>query len=279
MHGLMGFLSCTAVLWSATSPSAISRTRIGLLPMILGKPPLLRISDIDAEAARAVEGRTDLEIVSSEQLFVAGGNELMTRLHECGADVACIAYEVRPLPIDRALLIVANDLATPPILSIRCVDPTAKECGEESLEMQARDLAAARSALGTVFERLLDRLGFPRRASLNVKTTPSDAVIEIVPAGIAGGSANRYWLLPGHYQVTARREGWVETSTTVEIRGPGRMELELRLDASPASDTTVWLWIAAGIAVVVAGVAVTTVVTHGRDRCVCIGPRGSCPDC
>lgn len=247
---------------------------LAVIPILVGPKLELGLSAINEQIGSAAAWRPAIAVLDAEELFVRDPNHESARLENCGADLQCLARALEPLSLSYALLLVVNTEVTPPLVALRALDLRQRKIVAE--EVGSVDPAKLGETMNQRAHRLFDTLGFAEAGKITVRREPDDAAIDVSPAPLAPIAADRFWVAPGAYRVTARSS---DQSAAAEVAAVAREEREVRLRV-PESTSIVespWLWAGVGAAAAAIAVAIIAASADGGTD-VCLGRPGSmCP--
>jgi hypothetical protein len=197
----------------------------------------------DAAAAPARYVR-DVDVVEGD----AGAK----RIEDCAADVACIAERLREARAALGLVIVANLATKPTVVAAMIVDAaSAKIIGREVAETNPREIIAASRSMSMV---LLARAGLEIGGKIAITSHPPGAAFTLsstTSATVLSTDEGALIASPGHYVLSAFKDGYLERSVPVEARRAETTALTIDLEAQGSIFGAWWLWI--GLAAVAAG--------------------------
>ncbi len=225
--------------------------------------------DVDAAVAALVDERVGVELVT-RSVFDA-------QLRTCGADVECLARELRYDDVDFVALVVGAPVGGEVRLVSRVVDTRRAEIVARDARTSA---APIDDALRASFEALLDALRIERVGRLAIGA-PADADVRIEDASghtVAVG-VGPHALAPGPYRVSATRADHSPYTRDVTVEGGHLERIEVAFVAEdPGWYTSPWFWVVSAGVVIGGALVGVAAATAGGERCVCFGrDLSQCP--
>ncbi len=267
----------------ASSPALTSEAgapvELALVSVVIAGPEL-DARAVEQAVARATARRRGVRVVLAADVGSLEGSQM----RDCGPDTQCLGAVLGETTVPLALMVVVNARVTPPVVAVRVV--AAGRAGEVRAEqvsaLPAGEAGDRRTAeLTEGIERataaVLERLGHPSWARIEVRARPETAVVQVVDPVLAEARAgNVLWLPPGTARVRVEAPGHVAAELSLEVRsGEDRTE-EVTLAIDDPWWHSPWFWSAVGVGVA-AGVVGTVLALPGGDRCACVGhPASAC---
>jgi hypothetical protein len=231
-------------------------------------------NDIDATMSAIVDARHGVELLTRT---VFDASEART----CGADVECLARELRYDEVDLVAIVVGAPVGDGVRIVSRLLDT-------RRAEIVARDARTGRPPLDDAFrasiEQLLDVHRIPRLGRLTIAPALADARVLVeddANASVAVGFGPHV-LPPGRYRVRATREDHEPFTSDVDVTGGDEARVDLRFaPVEPGWYASPWFWVVTAGVVVGGALVGVAVASSGGDRCVCIGrdPMQCPPPC
>lgn len=252
------------------------RERVSLLRVVLPQddPPMTR-SEIEAAASSVISDRVNHELARSDEGFSLGMDD---PLRICGSDAPCLARAVRRLHASWGLIVIVDASGDTIRLSLRTFESgDGGELASTTLEVASR--AELPGALGAALNGLLDRMGYPALAGLQLRISPNEARVTVEPAPTPpAGSTRDLRVPPGRYTILAELEGYEAKSTELDLRAGQNELLELQLEPREGLLDSPWFWVALGGAAVIAGSIVAVAVASREERWCFSGANRACPE-
>ena len=246
--------------------------RLALLA-IVSPERAVSASEIHRAVGRAVRRRMGIQLLSTEEMFVARQSGLAGRVRDCGPDVQCIARRMRQFRARLGLIVVLDRSISPGVLSLQLIDTDLSQLVGETLDElhgDGRPLGRMTAQTG----HLLDRAGYIESGRLRVSVDPPAAQIRL-QNGLEPdlGSPNMFTLAPGRYTIMAEHPGFDPSEAQVDIQRGQEARVELRLDERTSVWASPWLWVTVGV-VVAGAVTAGTLVATQPDAKVCFSFPG-----
>lgn len=250
--------------------------KLAVLPIIIpgphGQASLSSVID-DVSAASGL--RVGLRLISQEEIFVQGSGDLGSKVRECGSDTACIANKLRAFDARLGLVVVANLVIDPPLISLQLMDTDERRMVGQSIG--ELDVAADKTVSGAVRRRaaeIFETAGYLRAGRLLVQAEPPSATIAVAGGFEPNvGTPNVFTLPPGKYEVRADKDGYERASGVADVVGGSQATLRLSLAEKTSVVKSWWFWTIIGVAVA-GGTTAAVVATRPTTRCLCVTING-----
>ncbi len=255
----------SAVAFTPPAPGTVA------ILILSGEEAGLALSDIYADARKAIEGHTALNVAPLDAIGLA---EREAAIRECAGKADCFARKVRinSGTIDQLLTVSVDRLDQGLLLGFRLVDvKTEQELGATGDEVPVgmSMFGAMEQQLGQVFPTTI----WNQIASVTITTEPPNAEVSLGGRACASPCELKR-MIPGTYEVLIKKAGYVPWNGTVTLT-PDRPAVVDTVLAEPAGGITSspLFWGAIGAAVVGAGIA-TFFLLRPDDRTInlCIAP-------
>lgn len=268
-----------ALVWLALAaalpaPALAEDTWLVVVPITAGDARTLRATELERLMIDAVTLRRDVRVLSAEDALT--GVATVGELESCGADRACFARVLSQTRADLALVVLVNELSSPPLIATRLFDVRSARFLSSAAAPLAPEEGGVRRAVVARAGAQLDAAGFPLMGRLEVEASPADATLW-VPTGKPDGDRSDAYVVPaGACTVRAEREGHRPRELTVVVPAGATVRLTVALERERSAVIgSPWFWAAAIGVAAVAGVVATVAATSGR--CICLAGQ-SC-DC
>lgn len=260
------------------APALLRLAILSNLIVRTGSDPELSMPALHESCARVASFVSGLAVVPRSEILQS---ELDEELRNCGADAKCIASRLDRAGIALGALLVVNTALDPTLITMRLIDTARGSVLAERATAVPESTALLR-VVASEFSELLGAGNYPSAGKIVVDVWPAEAKVSIDPDAAPAQTAPHIFVVaPGEYRVSAAADGYVETSSTVQVRR--RMEeahLAWTLEAQPAIYESPWFWTGVA-AVLAAGVAGSLALFGGEERvhlCQSMPGGPSCPN-
>ncbi|MBI4815231.1 MAG: hypothetical protein HY791_03165 [Deltaproteobacteria bacterium] len=248
-------------------------TTIALISVLVPgeEPPGFTTRDIEAEVLGFFPER-GLRPISEETLFVSGGISPM-----CVADPACLSRSLAPTKATHALVLVANLVVRPAILSVVLWD-AANGVSLGTLVEAAGAEELLTSGLAKRARAVLDKAGFVPLGRILVQAEPRDALIRVSRTDQAlqeQVGRGLFRVSPGRWRIDITSAGCDAYSGEVDVESGREVSTSVTLGPKSNALESPWLWTAIGAVTVV---VVVGAILIAQPTCVCVFPEEAC-DC
>ncbi len=244
--------------------------RLAVLPVLLGaaKPKIARILDCVAQASTLRRG---LRVMSIDDYYFHGGQDLARRALSCGADTNCMAKHLAPFGARLAMVVVLNEELTPPLVSLIMLDGDGGAVAAEWAGQVHGGPAAVYAQISAKSAEFLQGLGFKQSGRLKVGVSPEQVALRVGQQGPDLGSSDTFTLLPGQYTVHGFADDYLPGQVSAEVLAGQDTHASLELTPDSSMWKSPWAWVGLG-AVVLGAVATTTVLATGSSDqpCICV---------
>lgn len=253
----------------AAAPSVPGPESLAVLPVLLG-PSKREVGPVFDSIGRASRLRRGLRVMSIDDYYFHGGQDLARRALGCSADTECMAKQLAPFGARLAMVVVINEELTPPLVSLILLDGHGGAVAAEWAGQVRGGPAAVYDKITAKSADFLERLGFKQSGRIKVRVSPDQVALRIDQKGPDLGSSDTFTLLPGRYTVHGVAQNYLSARVQVDVIAG--QETSARLDLNP--DTSVWnspwAWIGAGAVVLGTVVATTALITKSSNpACIC----------
>ena len=257
--------------------SAPPRVETVAVLILSGEESGIPLSEVYTAARSALERHTPLTVAPLDAIGLAVRE---AAVRECAGRASCFARRVRGQGAGLLLTISVDRLGSSEeglLLGLRLVDVTA----EEEIGATGDEIPAGMSMVGAMEQQLPDV--FPKTmwdqiGTLLVKTEPINAEVSLGGRSCASPCELKR-MVPGTYEVSIRKSGYVEWRGPVTVRAQDTVTLSQTLEEPQTSIVrSPWLW--GGVALAVNGVGVAAfLLAKPDDRLVNVCVARDPADC
>lgn len=257
--------------------SAPPRVETVAILILSGEESGIPLSEVYAAARSAIERHTALSVAPLDAIGLAVRE---AAVRECAGKAACFARRVRGQGSGLLLTISVDRLGSADeglLLGLRLVDVNA----EDEIGATGDEIPAGMSMVGAMEQQMPDV--FPKTiwdqiGTLMVETDPLNAEVTLGGRSCASPCELKR-MLPGTYEVTIRKSGYVDWRGPVTVLAQQNVTLRQTLQEPDAGIvSSPWLW--GGVAVAVAAIGVGTYLAlRPEDRLVNVCVAKDPTDC
>lgn len=254
--------------------------RVAVLPVLLGPHEKAQVRPIFDAVERGAAMRTGLRMMSIDDFYFHGGQELASRALACGSDAGCMANELAPFGARFGLVVVVNAELSPPLVSLMLLDGSQKAMAAQWAGQVKGGPPAVQQAISEQTAAFMKGQGFLQSGLLQVQVKPDNATVLVEgQSGPDLGTALSFTLLPGTYTVRGEAEGHSPASTQATILPGALTEASLSLEPESSIWSSPWLWVGVGAVVLSAAATGAVLAASGSgSTCICVQTRDQ-PDC
>jgi len=253
----------------AVRPTPPPRAETVAILILSGEEAGIPLSEVYAGARNAIERHTAINVAPLDAIGLAVRE---AAVRECAGKASCFARRVRGGSANLLLTVSVDRIDEGILLGLRLVDIES----EQQIGATGDEIPAGMSMRGAMEQQLPDV--FPQTVwdqigVLVVDTTPNNAEVTVAGRSCASPCELKR-LVPGTYEVTIRKAGYLDWSGPVTIEAGRTANLTQELQEPEGSIVkSPWLWGGIGLAAIGAGVA-AFLLLRNDDRLVnvCIAP-------
>lgn len=234
----------------ATPPPRVRTVAVLILSSEEAGIPL---SEVYSAARKTVERHTALRVAALDAIGLA---ERQAAVRECAGKADCFARKVRGSAADLLLTVSVDRIgdAGELLLGLRLVDIST----EQELGAAGDEIPAGMSMFGAMEDQLA--VVFPKTVwnqvgDLQITSEPTNAEVNVAGQACATPCELKR-LVPGTYEVSMRKSGYIDWKGSVTVLAQDRVTLSQVLEEPEGSIvSSPWFWGGIGLAAIGAGVA------------------------
>jgi len=209
--------------------------------------------------------QTSLQLLGPDQTRTVYGEHLDQVLAKCAGEAECVAKIGQKVGAAEVILVGVSELGDV-ILTMQRIDVTARSVSARIADSLASGAQPTAPQLDGYLARLLPPSDFLRFGVIDIIATETGANVTIggKPAGLTPIQPLRLHA-PSTYDIRVEKSGFVPYSTQVQLPPDAEIKVDARLSRRVAPAWYQHWYVVAGLGLLVAGAAGTTIYFATRD--------------
>lgn len=248
------------------------KRKVAILEYRAGSSSLVGIG---GQLATEVGKQTSIAVLGPQQARTVYGEQLDQAIVKCGGETDCIAKIGKKLQAQEVILIGVSELGDV-ILTMQRINVSTHAVTARIADSLGSDAAPTAQQLTDYLHRLLPPSDFLRFGIIDVIANEAGALVTI--GGERRGTTPIEPLklrAPATYAIRVEKSGFVPFATKVQLPPDAELKVEAELSRKTASAWYQRWYVLAGLGLVVAGAAGTTIYFATQDEPGGLGFNGS----